>query len=148
MTQANLFKTEASKKAKRLEELKRETLGIWRRNAKDFRALPIEYQILLEKKRDLKITPLHRVDKSILNEYPVVPFFELSDEDAAMEQINKWAKDDILDVMLDDLKNLIETNHSYNTLKSWVTDCLYSIAMLEYKEDKKRALHPEKYIDD
>lgn len=147
MTQANLFKTEESKKAKKLEEQKQETLKIWRRNSKNFRTLPIEYQILLEKKRELKITPIRPVNKSVLTEYPVVPFFELPDEDAAMRQIDKWAEDEVLDIMLDDLKDLLKTNQPYNMLKSWITDCLYLIAMREYKEDMKRALHPERYTD-
>ncbi len=122
-----------------LEENKRKLFSLWQTNAEEFRNLPTKYLALYAKKKELKIS-MKKVPKDLLAEYPKLEFFEIESEEEALAQIEEWAENRLLEKKLDDIEYVLTADPSYNTLKAWCTDFMYSLTRAKYEENKKQAL--------
>jgi len=91
------------------------------------------------------LTPLKKIPKATLAEFREIPLFNITDEEEAVAMIEKWAEEGALEEELDDIQYILKADPSYNNIKSWCIDFMYTLTKIEYKDKKKRALHPERY---
>ncbi len=115
-----------------LQELQRKAMKAWRTYAEDYRNLMPTYQELLAKKRWLKENekgyksmPLRKINKPILDELPEIQFFDIVDEEEALDYI--------CELEYGELNYLVVTIYStindraYRTIKARITDYEHEI---------------------
>ena len=103
-------------------------MSLWRECAEDYRVLPFKYLFLLEEKRKAKI----KLKKPTLRleDYPVVPFFNILLEEDAKEWLNSKNTDE-LDYEIYRLSSVLEDDYTYRTIKDWVVDANYTLQHLK-----------------
>lgn len=120
-----VFKTKESEDLKKRKSLINRGMLLWDTTAEHYRALPEQYKTLLEEKRKNKI-PVGRLRSGIVNDYPVVRFFEIEDRDEALS----WLSQKGLARLEDEISSIsfvLEENYSYRTMRDWVKEAIYQI---------------------
>lgn len=107
-------------------ELIDQAMRLWHLYAEPYRVMPLRYQFLLAEKRRLGIAPLNKIRKCILNDYPKIPFFEITSEDAARAKLDRMGDLQILCLIrwIDDVVNY---NHAYCTLRDRIAEFTYAV---------------------
>ena len=120
-----------------IQELQQKALKAWKTYAEEYRNLVPKYQSLLSKKRWLKMNergygnmPIRRLNKSVLEEFVQIPFFDIKSE--------KDAVDFVHGLEYGELNNFVATiyaaldDHSYRTIKSRISDYEHEIKYWKY----------------
>ncbi len=115
-----------------LQELQEKALETWRSHAEEYRGLVPRYQSLLSRKRWLKKNmrgyrgmPLKRLNKSVLDDFVQIPFFDLESEDKAIDYIRKLEYSE-LGYLVATICRALES-YAYKTIKSRISDYEYQI---------------------
>lgn len=108
-------------------------ISLWRSSAEEYRILPLKYLFLIKEKRAAKLT-LNAFSVRILDEYPNIPFFNLTHESEARVWLESKTTPD-LEYELYSLEYTLGGNHAYKSLKDWIIDANYKLS----HRGKKRA---------
>lgn len=122
-----------------LQELQRKALDSWRTHAAEYRNLLPRYQSLLAKKRWLKdhergykSMPLRKINKTLLEEFVKIPFFDIETEDEALDYIYELDYSE-LSCLLSTINNALE-DRAYRTIRSRIGDYEYEIKNFKRKK--------------
>lgn len=118
---------EPSKIQRKREQLTREALGLWAKYAENYRTYPVKYEMLLEKRKRLKISPngVRAIKKSDREAYPDIPFLKIEDVDVAEEKLNEMTIEEIK-YLIGTIENL-ELDYTYQTYKARICDMQWQI---------------------
>ncbi len=117
---------------------------VWRNHSEEYRTKIDTYRILLAKKRELKITPLHVVKESIVREYPYNKFLSQTDEEKA-RQILEVLDEQKIQKLLDDIYDMWHSDYAFVTLSARIADYEYQIK--HYGEEKFAFGYDPRYVN-
>ena len=125
-TAQGVYETEMSAREARMRAHLIDRLMIyWRECAEEYRILPFKYLFLLEEKRKAKVK-LKRLMGKPLDEYPEIPFFRIT----ASQEARAWCESKRtgeLEYELYRLEFTLGGDHSYRSLKAWISDTNYTL---------------------
>lgn len=120
-----LFMTDERMEQREREKLIERGMIIWRECAEDYRTLIIKYLFLIEEKRKKKLPP-KRVPKAALEDYPIIPFLRILEEDEAKFVLESMSTYE-LRMAVEDIDFTLASDYSFRTIKGWVTDTIYAL---------------------
>lgn len=108
-------------------------MQLWHIHAESYRTNPLRYQMMLRAKRELGIQPLNPIRKSVLKEYPDIPFFRIYDEQLAEEALRKMS-DGKISCLIISIEYAVEYDHAYRTVYNRVMEYNYE---LNHRDERK-----------
>ena len=107
-------------------EMIERAIRLWQVHAESYRTIPLQYHFLLAEKRRLHITPLNKIKLSVLEDYPVVPFLTILDEQSARVRLEGMSDLGLI-FLIQWIENMVSCNQSYRTLRNRIIDYNYAI---------------------
>ena len=111
---------------------------LWERHGKRYRSLIPEYEKLLAKKRELKITPLNRVNQTTINEIPNIGILMCHNKQELRALTKRYSSNQLADDIFE--ANAALGGYAFRTVKTRISDFRCEIRNYEYKKEKKAAL--------
>ena len=87
--------------AARYSRLFGRAMALWGRYGTEYRTLIPTYEELLQEKRSEGIRPLWSINKGDLEEYPIIDFLELEEEEAAEEYLLELHENKLVSLLYD-----------------------------------------------
>lgn len=113
----------------------KKAMNLWSLYSKEYRTLIPTYKRLLEEKRQKKVKPLWKINKTDLEEYPAIDFLDLDDELEA-ENYLRELQDNKLANLIYEIDMFLDS-HIRRTLKARICDYKHQ---LRFNESPKTPL--------
>ena len=123
-------------------EFETTAIGLYERYAKEYQTIVPRYKILLEKKKELGILPLHTLSKSYMREFPDIPLLKAANAQDALNLITEMNTSELAFA----INNIYRYSESaiLASLRSVIADYQYEIN--QYGKPKAFVGVGEKYI--
>ena len=101
-------------------------MELWRIYGAVYSTAVKTYRALLERKRELKITPLNRIPEYVLKEYPDIKFLKICKSEEA--EIYLMSLDALsIDEIIHQISYMVEYDYAYRTVTNRVKEYEYQI---------------------
>lgn len=108
------------------KQLIRLVMQLWSAHSENYRTLPLRYRFLLAAKRELGIAPLNVVRKSVIDEYPEIPFLRIFDEDTARMSLEESSTGRLY-YLIEAITHAAYYDYAYCTIYNRVVEYTYEL---------------------
>lgn len=108
------------------KELAAKAVEIWEIHAPRYATNLETYHVLLKRKRELKVQPLHVIKRSVLRDYPDIPFLKLKSIEDVTKFLSKMNEKELRGLVIK-LQNVLYYDYCFKTVSNWISEATCQI---------------------